>query len=262
MGYACNATLNYTCTVAGVGEGAFKSQSACETGCKKPAQQYKCDPKTLSCVMAPLGTPGSASEAQCKLTCSNDSFTCDKTKAACVSAPPGSGEPHAICMAGCNTPPPPPPPPPKPHPSPPPTPSPKPPPPPPPQIYSCDKTSGTYACKATNTSSGGSQAQCQASCKKPTPSPKTPPKLVGYWRGFEVQKGYVKGETDFDFAGVSCTVYKPDKSTEHAAVQSLTDPATQDTEIWLSMGSKTLKGLVRTPHAPAQLSQKDRRNIR
>ena len=96
MGYACNATLNYTCTVAGVGEGAFKSQSACETGCKKPAQQYKCDPKTLSCVMAPLGTPGSASEAQCKLTCSNDSFTCDKTKAACVSAPPGSGEPHAI----------------------------------------------------------------------------------------------------------------------------------------------------------------------
>ena len=64
MGYACNATLNYTCTVAGVGEGAFKSQSACETGCKKPAQQYKCDPKTLSCVEAPLGTPGTASQAQ------------------------------------------------------------------------------------------------------------------------------------------------------------------------------------------------------
>ena len=73
-----------------------------------------------------------------------------------------------------------------------------------------------------------------------------------------MQKGYVKGETDFDFAGVSCTVYKPDKSTEHAAVQSLTDPATQDTEIWLSMGAKTLKGLVRT----AQLSHKDRRNTR
>ena len=67
---------------------------------------------------------------------------------------------------------------------------------------------------------------------------------MGYWRGIEIQTGYVKGETDFDFEGVSCTVYKPDKSSSHAAVQSLVDPATQDTEIWLSMGPQTLKGLV------------------
>lgn len=148
-------------------------------------------------------------------------------------------------MAGCNTPPPPPPPP-KPHPSPPPTPSPPPPPtpPPPPQVYTCSRASGAYSCKATNTSAGGSQSDCEAQCKKPTPQPNTPPQLVGYWRGFEIQTGYVKGETDFDFEGVSCTVYKPDKSSSHAAVQSLVDPATQDTEIWLSMGPVTLKGLV------------------
>jgi hypothetical protein len=243
MGYACNATMNYTCTVAGVGEGAFKSEAACTAGCKKPAQQYKCDPATLTCVKAKLGVPGTSSQDQCKLQCSNNSFTCDKAKAACVAAPVGSGEPHAICMAGCNTPPPPPPPP-KPHPSPPPTPKPPPTPPPPPQIYACDKTSGAYSCKASNTTGGGTQATCEAECKKPTPSPKTPPKLVGYWRGIEIQTGYVKGETDFDFEGVSCTVYKPDKSSSHAAVQSLVDPATQDTEIWLSMGPQTLKGLV------------------
>ena len=270
MGYACNATMNYTCTAAGVGEGAFKSEAKCAAGCKKPAQQFKCDPKTLKCVEAKLGTPGTSSQAQCALQCSNDSFTCDKAKAACVAAPIGSGEPKKICMAGCNTPPPPPPPPPpKPHPSPPPTPKPPPTPPPPPQIYLCNKTSGEYSCKASNTTGGGSQAQCQASCKKPTPSPKTPPKLIGYWRGFEVQAGYTKGETDFDFegecistnnrtmlsqdyfperllaiTGVSCTVYKPDKTSSHAAIQSLVDPATKETEIWLSMGASTLKGLV------------------
>jgi hypothetical protein len=243
MGYACNATLNYTCTQAGVGEGAFKSEAACTAGCKKPAQQYKCNPATLTCEMAKLGTPGTSSQDQCKLQCSNNSFTCDKTKGACVSAPVGSGEPHAICMAGCNTPPPPPPPP-KPHPSPPPTPKPPPTPPPPPQVYACDRTAGAYSCKSTNTSTGGDQASCQAKCKKPTPEPKTPPKLIGYWRGFEIQTGYVKGETDFDFEGLSCTVYKPDKSASHAAIQSLVDPATQDTEIWLSMGAVTLKGLV------------------
>ena len=39
-------------------------------------------------------------------------------------------------------------------------------------------------------------------------------------------------------------VYKPDKTSSHAAIQSLVDPATKDTEIWLSMGASTLKGLV------------------
>ena len=29
MGYNCNATMNYTCTAAGTGEGAFHSQDAC-----------------------------------------------------------------------------------------------------------------------------------------------------------------------------------------------------------------------------------------
>ena len=60
MGYACNATMNYTCTVAGVGEGAFKSEAACTAGCKKPAQQYKCDPATLTCVKAKPGVPGTS----------------------------------------------------------------------------------------------------------------------------------------------------------------------------------------------------------
>jgi hypothetical protein len=105
---------------------------------------------------------------------------------------------------------------------------------------------------------------------------------VGYWRGFEIQNGFTKGEWDMDFEQLSATVYGPDKvciflsplpssspgaksilSTEpvfapysrlpwrvlqtatKSPVQSMTDPATQDMEIWLTLAAgKTIKGLI------------------
>ena len=132
-----------------------------------------------------------------------------------------------------------------PRPPPPPTPPPTPPAPPKPsQFYACTHTTN-YTCVAANGSLHGQpQAQCEARCVKPTPKPNTPTNLVGYWRGFQIQKGFAKGEFDFDFTTAGCTLYGADKKATTATVQSVTDPASLGTDLWLTMSGKTIKGLV------------------
>ena len=65
MGYNCNATLNYTCSAAGLGEGAFQTQALCQAGCRKPADLYKCDPASLTCKVVPPGTAGGQGQSLC-----------------------------------------------------------------------------------------------------------------------------------------------------------------------------------------------------
>jgi hypothetical protein len=229
VGYTCDPT-SYKCVPGQPGEGEPKA--SCDAHCKKPADTYKCNPLTTppKCEVTKPGEINQGSMEACSAHCRLQ-YKCDQSTFQCVEAAMGfpGGQPLQACQESCKK---------------------------PAAIYKCNPNgggvSGNFTCEEcpSGTAGCGSKDDCAQKCAAKKPDPVTPNVLKNpkFWRGNQINKGYVQGEWDFDFDETSVTVTYgsgANKKSYKAGVQSIeTDGAI---EVWFtfqdgSMKDKVMKG--------------------
>lgn len=227
-GYRCDPTNNFTCAIAGPGEGVPKE--TCDAGCKHAAKVFGCNTTTYKCEEVEPGHQNDGGMEACTAACQVQ-YTCDKTTFTCKEARNGEADtsPKDQCDAKCKKPDP---------------------------LYKCNSKSGgipgNFTCEEATAEEGGNEkATCLEKCVAPKPEPVTPAFLKGLWRGVQINKGYAQGEYDFDFGENKVTVTQPDKTKWEADVFQYMDPGAPadgiKAQVWLQFSAgpasgKTMKG--------------------
>eukprot|EP01048_Picozoa_sp_COSAG05_P011557 COSAG05_NODE_1097_length_5894_cov_2.299741_1_plen_661_part_00 len=243
MGYTCDHTY-YTCKEAGKGEGDPKE--VCEASCEKskPADVFMCNASTYQCYNVPPNETNQGSEEACNEHCQIQ-YTCDKETFTCKQAEVGdpAGQSKEKCDTDCVKPPP---------------------------VYKCNEAGGgipgNFSCEEVPAGTEGavSQDECAQKCHSIPPEPITPPELKNpkFWRGNQINKGYMTGEWDFDFTETGVTMTYGDsgavKDTFHANVKQ--SGAGGKLVVWFEFTDgkskgKVMKGLLKLgPNGPETLN--------
>lgn len=224
-GYLCNFATGQ-CALAPPGQG-FPDAASCQQHCFVTPNTYICNTTSYTCdICADSSAPGCADQATACAGCSaptNSSYKCVGTgdQAVCNLCSAGESDCTTFAKACYNCGPKPtappsppttpttpsPPTPPTPSPPTPPTPPPTPPPSPaPPKQYTCDEA--TFTC-----TEGTGPLQSCTQCSNSTPS-----ELVGVWRGFAAQAGFVQGEWTYVFAATTAVIEDVTGTIVHADV--------------------------------------------
>eukprot|EP01128_Nolandella_sp_AFSM9_P007383 TRINITY_DN4025_c0_g1_i1.p1 TRINITY_DN4025_c0_g1~~TRINITY_DN4025_c0_g1_i1.p1 ORF type:complete len:603 (-),score=141.31 TRINITY_DN4025_c0_g1_i1:59-1867(-) len=202
---------------------------------------YVCSEDTFTCESAGSAGGGVPLE-DCKKQCFPPTYECDESDYTCKQTEPGHGTDKPNCEANCvdpNAPEPSPAPSGSPGPSASPGPSGSPGPSSDPDTYVCDMVTGECVIG----DEGLPKLDCIESCGKVTNS--TPTHLIGDYRGFMVQNGYIVGEFQAAIQEDSIKIVDPNKSPYIEGFVS-----SVDTEVWINTSSGVRRGIAAFAELP------------